>query len=329
MTTLSLRLDRTAVERLLRGGVSVTAPAAIFRIHGPGAIDCLQGVLTNDLAAPGPGHLVYAAMLTPKGMIVVDFWVMTGVDEVVLIGPAEGRSAAAETFLRSFPPRLAAVEDLSDAWRVMWLYGDMAEPAMAEAHLVPPLGGPGQVASFGVLGAEGMVARATDTAPFVSLVTGPSETIERYGNLLTEHGVAIGTPDEYHAARIMAGWPALGIEIGEKTLPQEVRFEAIEGVSFTKGCFIGQETVARVHFRGQTQKELRGLDWIDLGPLDGTDIANKDRALGQVHSVLVLPDRRIGLGMVRREADIGDTVIAAGREATIAPLPFDHPDHAA
>ena len=329
MTALSLRLDQTRLERLLRGGVSVTTPAAIFRIHGPGAIDCLQGVLTNDLVAPGPGRLVYAALLTHKGMIVVDFWVMIGVDEAVLIAPAEGHDAAVETFRRSLPPRLAAVEDLSDTWRVQWLYGDLVETALTEAHLVPPLGGPGHVAPFGVLGAEVRVASATDTAPFVSMVAGPREPLEHYSTLLTEHGVTIGTPDDYHAARIMAGWPALGIEIGEKTLPQEVRFEAIEGVSYTKGCFIGQETVARVHFRGRTQKELRGIDWIDLQPLDGTDIANGDRALGQVHSVLVLPDRRIGLGMVRREADIGDTVIAGGREATLAPLPFDHPDQAA
>lgn len=329
MTTLSLRLDRTRVERLLRGGVSVTLPAAIFRIHGPGAIDCLQGVLTNDIVAPGPGRLVYAALLTPKGMIVVDFWVMIGTDEVVLIAPVEGRSAALEIFHRSLPPRLAAVEDLSDTWRVQWLYGDLIGSALAEAHLVPPLDGPGYVAPFAILGAEIRVASATDTAPFMSLVAGPREPVEHYGTLLTEHGVTIGTSDDYHAARIMAGWPALGIEIGEKTLPQEVRFGAIEGVSYTKGCFVGQETVARVHFRGRTQKELRGLDWIDLRPLDGSDIANGDRVLGQVHSVLVLPDRRIGLGMVRREADIGDTVIAGGREATIAPLPFDHPDQAA
>jgi len=329
MTTLSLQLDRARVERLIRGGVSVTTPAAIFRVHGPGAIDCLQGVLTNDLVAPGPGRLVYAALLTPKGMITVDFWVMIGENEVVLIAPAEGRAAATETFRRGLPPRLAAVEDLSDTWSVQWLYGDLVEAAVAETHLVPPLSGPGHVAPFNILGAEVRVASATDTAPFVAVVVGPSETIEHYGDLLSEHGVTAGTADDYHAARILAGWPALGIEIGDKTLPQEVRFEAIEGVSFTKGCFIGQETVARVHFRGQTQKELRGLDWIDLQPLDGTEIANKDRALGQVHSVLVLPDRRIGLGMVRRDADIGDTVIAGGREATIAPLPFDHPDHAA
>ena len=116
MTTLSLRLDRTGVERLIRGGVSVATAAAIFRIHGPGAIDCLQGVLTNDLATPGSGHMVYAAMLTPKGMIVVDFWVMIGTDEVILIGPAEGRSAAAETFRRSLPPRLAAIPTDRRQW---------------------------------------------------------------------------------------------------------------------------------------------------------------------------------------------------------------------
>ena len=129
--------------------------------------------------------------------------------------------------------------------------------------------------------------------------------------------------------RILAGWPALGLEIGSKTLPQEVRFEELDGVSFTKGCFIGQETVARVHFRGRTQREVRGLDWLDLQPLEGAEIHGVDRQLGEVHSVLILPDRRIGLGTIRREADIGDSVLAGGREAKVTPLPFDPPVQAA
>jgi len=97
----------------------------------------------------------------------------------------------------------------------------------------------------------------------------------------------------------------------------------------TKGCFIGQETVARVHFRGRTQRELRGVDWRDLQPLEGTAIANGERTLGEIHSVLELPDRRVALGMVRREAAIGDTVTAGGREARIVALPLDLADQVA
>ena len=63
------------------------------------------------------------------------------------------------------------------------------------------------------------------------------------------------------AARILAGWPALGAEIDERTLPQEVRYDEIGGVSYTKGCYTGQETVARLHFRGHPNRELRGLWW--------------------------------------------------------------------
>ena len=330
MATLSIRLDRSRVERLLRGAVSVVHPGATFRVHGPGALDCLQGLLTNDLVAPGANQLVYGALLTPKGMIVVDLWVSRRPADLILIVPAEGHQQTVELLQRSLPPRLATVEDLSQSWSTMWLYGDHVEGALAETRLIhaPPAVEPGAVTEANLLGVPVMVAAGSAPAPFKFVLTGPRDAIAQVGIVLADNGVATGDSDDYHAARILAGWPALGLEIGSKTLPQEVRFESLEGVSYTKGCFTGQETVSRVHFRGRTQREVRGLDWSDLQPLDGAEI-HGDRLLGEVHSVLVLPDRRIGLGTVRREADVGDAVLAGGREATIVPLPFDPPVQAA
>ncbi len=326
---LNVYLDQPRLERLLRGGVVVTLPATVFRITGSGAADCLQGLLTNDLVGPGLGRMTYTALLTPKGMVVVDLWLAHLGTEILLIGPPEGHGPAMEIFKRSLPPRLAKLADLSDAWRVAWTYGDRAEAALLEAHLNPGADGPGQVARLPVESQGVVVASGTGTTPFRSLLAGPEEALTDATNLLLDHGMTEGDQDDHHAARILAGWPALGFEIGDKTLLQEVRLEELEGVSFTKGCFLGQETVARIHFRGRTQRVLRGLDWLDLQPLEGTEVRNADRALGQVHSVLALTDRRLGLAMVRREADLGDAVLAGGREARIVPLPFDPPDRAA
>ena len=78
---------------------------------------------------------------------------------------------------------------------------------------------------------------------------------------LVAAGARPGDEGDHHAARILAGWPALGAEIDERTLPQEVRYDEIGGVSYTKGCYTGQETVARLHFRGHPNRELRGLWW--------------------------------------------------------------------
>jgi len=76
MADLDLRLDRARLDRVRHGATLVTSQPTVLRVTGPGALACLQGLLTNDLERPGDGSLVYGALLTPKGMIVVDAWVL-------------------------------------------------------------------------------------------------------------------------------------------------------------------------------------------------------------------------------------------------------------
>jgi len=102
-----------------------------------------------------------------------------------------------------------------------------------------------------------------------------------------------------------------------------VRYDGIGGVSYTKGCYTGQETVARVHFRGHTNRELRGLHWNDPAPLGDRTVRRGEKEVGTVRSTLALDDRLLGLAMLRREVDVGDTVVAGGREARVTALPFE------
>jgi folate-binding protein YgfZ len=132
-----------------------------------------------------------------------------------------------------------------------------------------------------------------------------------------------GDKADVDAARVLTGWPALGAEIDARTLPQEVRFDQIGGVSYTKGCYVGQETVARVHFRGHPNRELRGLRWDQPDPLLDRTITAGGKEVGTVRSTLALPDRRLGLAPIRREVALGDPVIAGGVAATVVPLPFE------
>jgi len=76
MPELDLRLDRARLDQVRHGATIVASSPAVLRIAGPGALTCLQGLLTNDLEKPGDNSLVYGALLTPKGMIVVDAWVL-------------------------------------------------------------------------------------------------------------------------------------------------------------------------------------------------------------------------------------------------------------
>ena len=101
-----------------------------------------------------------------------------------------------------------------------------------------------------------------------------------------------------------------------------MRYDEIGGVSYTKGCYTGQETVARLHFRGHTNRELRGLAWREPGAPDGRGVLAGEKEVGTVRSTLTVDGRTLGLAIVRREVEPGTDVVAGGREARVVRLPF-------
>jgi folate-binding protein YgfZ len=133
----------------------------------------------------------------------------------------------------------------------------------------------------------------------------------------------MGNATSLELARISWGWPELGVEIGEKTLPQEVRFDALNGVSYTKGCYTGQETVARLHFRGHSNRQLHGLMWEDSPNREASSIQQADKVVGRVTSIAWMPPlgQYIGLGFIHRKADLDAPFVAADAPAVIVDLP--------
>jgi folate-binding protein YgfZ len=182
------------------------------------------------------------------------------------------------------------------------------------------------------------VARAGEPAPFSFQITTAAEHRDAIQARLVKSGAHSATSPALELARILAGWPRLASEVDEKTIPQEVRFDEIGGVSYTKGCYTGQETVSRLHFRGHPNRHLRGLLYETdkpAAPATGWGaVMHDERDVGRVTSIAWLPDgggsapgggRWIGLAIVRREVPPGAVVRAAGREARIVTLPFDVP----
>ncbi len=320
MTDLVLAPAR--LDQLRSGAVGVLAQPALFHVSGAGALPCLQGLLTNDLQAPGDYALVYGAFLTPKGMITCDAWVLRLPGEFVLLAPEAGRAALVELFRRGLPPRLAKAVDYTGAWAALWLLGDAAPALLGRAGMPLP-DDAGRAGSHSRAAGVLHAARGTATAPFRAVVTGPAAAVAELRDDLAAAGLAAGDVSDLDAARVLAGWPALGREIDEKTLVQEVRYDEIGGVSYTKGCYTGQETVARLHFRGHTNRELRGLAWEDAAPLTGTEILGEGKPVGTVRSTVVVGARRLGLAPVRREVPTGAVVEAGGRPARLVPLPFE------
>jgi folate-binding protein YgfZ len=320
MAEFDLTLDDLHLHRITRGAVIAQAECAVFDVRGAGSLDCLQGLLTNDLVKPGPGSVIYGALLTPKGMLVVDLWVLRRQDALTLVAPLRGREAALETFRRTLPPRLAQVTDRTGEVGIAVLLGEQALEAVRELPFPLP-DAPGRLIETG--GEDPVsVARPPGPTYFQAILAGPERSIKQATEAIERAGALPGGPEDIEASRILAGWPALGAEIDGKTLPQEVRFDEMGGLSYTKGCYMGQETVARLHFRGHPNRELRGLVWIDPQPLTDRMVLSHGKEVGTIRSTLTLPDRRLGLAPLRREVALGEAVMAGGLTATVVSLPF-------
>jgi len=132
-----------------------------------------------------------------------------------------------------------------------------------------------------------------------------------------------GSGAVWNVARIEAGRPVIGVDMDENTIPQEANLDTLEAISFTKGCYTGQETVARIHFRGHVNRHLRGL--IGDAPLAaGASVCDaNDKVVGDVRSTAISPSRGpIAMAMVRREVETGATVSVGGVQARVVELPF-------
>ena len=123
------------VTALHTAAIVSRAEVGVITLTGPGAVTCSQGLLTNDLELPGDGAFVYGALLTPKGMIVVDAWATRLGSTVSYTVPAAGRESAVGIFTRSIPPRLARVVDRTEDVVVYRLAGPGALAVAAAAGL--------------------------------------------------------------------------------------------------------------------------------------------------------------------------------------------------
>jgi aminomethyltransferase len=316
----------------LRDGAVVAAPAVgVIDLVGPGAVGCVQGLITNDIEKPGDGAFVYGALLTPKGMIVADGWAGRLGARVTFIVPAAGRERAAAIYRRSIPPRLARWRDRTPECAVLRVAGPQSQRVCERAGIPIPAT-PGRVIEALALGTACDVALAPPGAPFGVQITVAGTDTGALVEQLERVGARAAEPAALELARLLAGWPGLATDVDEKTIPQEVRFDEIAGVSYTKGCYPGQETVSRLHFRGHANRQLRGL-LFDAEPLGPPGVTAGDRDVGRITGVAWLPaglrppatGRWVGLAVLRREVEPGVGVRAAGVAAHVVDLPFALP----
>ncbi len=317
------------------GGAIIVDRSARARatFAGAKAQEVLAGLVTNDVVALRPGDGCYAAALTAKGKIIADVRIFVREDDVLVDVPVRAAPGWWAMIRKYVNPRLSRYRDVSTETADVSVYGTRAHSVVAAALGVPrdSLADMHPYAHRVVeaFGERLLVARVPDIALEGFAIVAPAGARETVWSAMVAHGARPAGVDAFDIARIESGRPEWGIEIDDSTLPQEANFDALHAISYTKGCYTGQETVARIHFRGHVNRHLRGLRFDESQPIPvGAELRDAGgKTIGDVRSSAVSP--RLGgiaLGMVRREVEDGAEVSAAwdggsGAAITLA-LPF-------
>ena len=281
-----------------------------MRFTGDKAAISLTGLVTNDVASLSAGQGQYAAALTPKGKVLADLRIFARAgDFLVDTNPAAGPGFFA--MIRKFVnPRLAKYEDASQQTFDLGLFGrgaqDMLRSTFPDANLA---GLPVYAHIAATFGDESvMIARVPDFGVEGYDVIGPRTLMETLRSKLAAAGAVESGADVLAIARIEAGRPEWGADMDDSMLAQEVDMDRLDAISFTKGCYTGQETVARVHYRGHVNRLLRGVRFSEgTVPPHGTELHDSDgKSVATVKSAAVSPRLgAIALALVRREVEPG------------------------
>lgn len=288
-----------------------------MRISGEKAAELVTGMVTSDVLGLVPGEGQYAAALTPKGKIVADLRIFA-IDGSLLIDTSPAAAAGWKEMVRKYiNPRVAPYHDVTAEMSDLGVFGGSAR-AMTASVLGVDDRDLAALPSYGHLAAIFGDVRVTvakvpelDFDGFEIFVPAMAATDLR--GKLVAHGVGAGTLDTWDIARIESGRPQWGLDMDDTTLPQEANFDELGAISYTKGCYIGQETVARVHFRGHVNRFLRRLRFVTRpAPPRGASLVDETgKSVGDVRSVALSPRYGgVGLGMIRREVPPGTTLQA-------------------
>jgi folate-binding protein YgfZ len=295
------------VDRSERGKLALT---------GADGKEFLQGQVSNDVLALTPGGGCYAAFLTPKGKMLGDLRILDTGDELLL---DTERVALQELF--NMIRRFSLGHDVELHKRTVQrglvslfgpdidrIPGVAALPAAEHAHVIATV--------------DGIDLRAVRTDVGIDLIceSGRTDELTRALGALGVEPISDATAE---CIRIERGRPRYGIDLDDSVIPQEAGLND-RAVSFQKGCYVGQETVARLFYRGKPNRQLRGLQLSEPAPV-GSEIVSGDRVVGRLSSVAVSPRfGEIALALVRREAPAGSDVLVGDQRAAavVTELPF-------
>jgi folate-binding protein YgfZ len=292
-------------------------------LSGSGAVEFLNGQVTNELTTLRPGDGCYAAFLTHKGKMLGDL-------RILAVGEPEAQNPA-ELLLDTERSALQALFDMIRRFKVGYeveLHKRTLERGLLsligpDAAIVLGAGALGEAEHANAdVDVDGVSALAVRTDVGIDLLCEAADT-ERLASTLRERRAVPVSEEAAECVRVEHGRPRYGIDLDDTVIPQEAGLNE-RAVSFTKGCYVGQETVARLFYKGKPNRHLRGLR-LSAPVVTGDELHLGERTVGHVGSATVSP--RLGpiaLALVRREAEPG-SVLGVGEQgvsAEVLELPF-------
>jgi tRNA-modifying protein YgfZ len=308
------------VDRSQRGKLALT---------GAGALEFLGGQVTNELSPLRPGTGCYAAFLTHKGKMLGDLRILAVDDDEDASGHAPGAPAAL-----LLDTERVALQGLFDMIRRFKVGYDVELHKRTVERGLLSLIGPDAPAIAGAqalaeaehanapMEIDGIAALAVRTDVGIDLICAAAST-SALSAALDARGAPAISEQAAECLRVERGRPRYGVDLDDTVIPQEAGLNE-RAVSFTKGCYVGQETVARLHYKGKPNRHLRGLR-LSAPAAPGDELRLGERPVGRVGSAVLSP--RLGpiaLALVRREAAPGSTVSVGehGASAEVLELPF-------
>jgi aminomethyltransferase len=311
-------------------GLFRRADRALLCVAGADRVRWLDGMLSNDVRslAVGPERSgCYALLLSPKGRIQADLHVLQRGDFFWLELAADALARVRGQLERYVIADDVSLADETPHWARLALEGPGARAVLERAAGAPGIAAADCGLDLRLGGVPVVVAAWGETATGLQLFV-PRESGERVADALrtaADGELVEGDAETLEVLRIEAGRPRLGAELDDEVFPAEAGLVP-RAVSLTKGCYTGQEIVARLESRGRVNHRLVGLRCADPEPpAPGTALEDEaGKRVGEVTSACVSPAAgAIALGFVRLPQDAPGTSLRAGaRRVEVTALPF-------
>ena len=296
-----------------------------FQIAGRDRVRWLNGMVSNNVRDLAPGHGVYAFVLTPQGHMVGDLYAYNRGKDFVMATDAR-QAEKLYSHLKRFIIMDQVEFKPAEDWAAIAVQGPKAEETLRAAGIGVSAMEPLQQTSARCGTIEATLVRGDHPlSPDYELWSTPQQAAALWDALVKAGATPVGA-EAVELARIAAGVPRFGQDIRERDLPQETG--QARALSFTKGCYIGQEIVERIRARGSLHRGFTGFRIVEGSlPAPGSKVEARGKEVGEITSVAMLPASSgvipVALGYMRKEAGAAGAMVEVGASrARVESLPF-------